>query len=343
MFRPIRTFANLAVLALSAYVIPAHATYWSLFNIEGETAQGARYVTYANLNDMLNDENRTLVVAPDGGFVPENVIGSGSNGDIYWSLFNIEGETAQGARYVTYANLNDMLNDENRTLVVAPDGGFVPENVIGSGSNGDIYWSLFNIEGETAQGARYVTYANLNDMLNDENRTLVVAPDGGFVPENVIGSGSNGDIYWSLFNIEGETAQGARYVTYANLNDMLNDENRTLVVAPDGGFVPENVIGSGSNGDIYWSLFNIEGETAQGARYVTYANLNDMLNDENRTLVVAPDGGFVPENVIGSGSDETRTIGTPIPEPGILALIGCGLASIVFTRRRKMGREAQQQ
>ena len=221
---------------------------------------------------------------------------------IYWLVFNIEEETAQGARIVTYNTLNDMLNDENRTAVVAPDGGFVPENVVGSGSDGKIYWNVFNIENERAQGARTVTYDTVSDMLNDVNRTAVIAPDGGIVPQNVVGSGSDGKNYWNVFNTEDEAAQGARIVTYDTLNDMLNDENRTAVIAPDGGFVPENVVGSGSDGKTYWNVFNIEEETAQGARIVTYNTLNDMLNDENRTAVVAPDGGFVPENVVGAGA-----------------------------------------
>ena len=189
-----KSLSFVAIILLAATQdIYASPVYWNVFNIEGETAQGARIATYASLNDMLNDENRTSVVAPDGGFVPENVVGSGSDGTNYWNVFNIEDETAQGARIVTYLSLDDMLNDMNRTGVFVPDGGFVPENVVGSGSDGTTYWNVFNIEGETAQGARIVTYASLNDMLNDENRTSVIAPDGGFVPENIIGSGASVD------------------------------------------------------------------------------------------------------------------------------------------------------
>ena len=187
-----RLFLGIALLNISlSFPAYGETVYWLVFNIENETAQGARIATFNTLNDMLNDENRTSVVAPDGGFVPENIVGSGSNGKTYWNVFNIENETAQGARIATYNTLNDMLNDENRTAVVAPDGGFVPENIVGSGSDGKIYWNVFNIEEETAQGARIVTYNTLNDMLNDENRTSVVAPDGGFVAENVVGAGAS--------------------------------------------------------------------------------------------------------------------------------------------------------
>ena len=141
-------------------------------------------------------------------------------------------------------------------------------------------------------------------------------------------------VYWSLFNIEGETAQGARYVTYSSLSDMLNDENRSGVFIPDGGSVPENVIGSGSDGTSFWSLFNIEGETAQGARYVTYSSLSGMLNDENRSGVFIPDGGSVPENVIGSGAFwVSDTTAVPIPASILFLFTGLGVLSTV---RRKL-------
>ena len=45
--------------------VPAYAaTYWSLFNIEGESAVSAQYVTYASLADMLGDSNRLGVFNP---------------------------------------------------------------------------------------------------------------------------------------------------------------------------------------------------------------------------------------------------------------------------------------
>jgi hypothetical protein len=54
------------------------ATYWNLFNQEGESAVSASYVTYATLADMLADTNRT------GGFFPigaagQNIVGSGAS------------------------------------------------------------------------------------------------------------------------------------------------------------------------------------------------------------------------------------------------------------------------
>ena len=85
---------------------------------------------------------------------------------------------------------------------------------------------------------------------------------------------------------------------------------------------------------VYWSLFNIEGETAQGARYVTYSSLADMLNDENRSGVFIPDGGSVPENVIGSGAFwVSDTTAVPIPASILFLFTGLGVLSTV---RRKL-------
>ncbi|MEX0759484.1 MAG: PEP-CTERM sorting domain-containing protein [Tistlia sp.] len=246
MKRVIRLTAALAVLL--PFGGEAEAAYWNLFNFEEETAQPAVYATYATLPDMLTDSNRTGTFVPAGGAAAENLVGSGSDGTSYWSLFNFEGEAAQPAVYVTYTALTDMLGDSNRAGAFAPAGGAAAENLVGSGSDGTTYWSLFNFEEEAAQPAVYVTYATLLDMLTDDNRTGTFAPAGGAAAENLVGSGSDGTSYWSLFNFEGETLQPAVYVTYATLSDMLGDSNRT------GSFVPSvtgasaaNVVGSGAS------------------------------------------------------------------------------------------------
>ncbi len=88
--------------SLGAPASHASAVYWSLFNVEGERALDAVYVTYATLPDMLNDINRTGVFTPSGFGAGRNVVGSGSDGVTYWNLFNVEGESALDAVYVTY-------------------------------------------------------------------------------------------------------------------------------------------------------------------------------------------------------------------------------------------------
>ncbi|MDX1390892.1 MAG: hypothetical protein R3241_00830 [Rheinheimera sp.] len=253
---------------------------------------------------------------------------------IYWNLFNIENESSQDARYVTYASLEDMLNDENRLGVFNPDGFGASANIVGSGSDGNNFWSLFNIEGESAIDARYVTYSSLADMLNDENRLGVFNPDGFGASANIVGSGSDGNNFWSLFNIEGESAIDARYVTYSSLADMLNDENRLGVFNPDGFGASANIVGSGSDGNNFWSLFNIEGESAIDARYVTYSSLADMLIDENRLGVFNPNGFGASRNIIGSGAfimDQPVSVS----EPYMLWLFLSALAGIHLVKRRK--------
>jgi len=238
-----------AVLLLFASVSAAAPTYWNVFNIEGESDLDAAIVTYATLQDMLNDENRTGLYTPDGsGIFGVNVVDSGSDGTTYWNLFNIEGESDLDAAIVTYATLLDMLNDENRTGLYTPDGsGLFGVNIVDSGSNGTTYWNLFNIEGESDLDAAFVTYATLADMLNDENRTGLYVPDGsGIFGVNIVGGGFDGSTYWNVFNIEGESDLNAAIVTYATLLDMLNDENRTGLYTPDGsGLFGVNIVGGG--------------------------------------------------------------------------------------------------
>jgi len=206
-----------------------------------------------------------------------------------------------------------------------------------------LYWNTFNIEGESQVSAQFVTYGTLNDMLNDENRLDVLTPDGfsdGSFGNNIVGAGSDGSTYWNTFNIEGESQVSAQFVTYASLNDMLNDENRLNVFTPDGfsdGSFGNNIVGSGSDGSSYWNVFNIEGETQQSAQFVTYASLIDMLNDENRLNVITPDGfsdGSFGSNIVGSGAVVLSA--TSVPEPPGLAIILFGLALLGLAHRHRL-------
>ena len=316
---------SLCIMILAPSVNAA-AVYWNLFNAEGESAADAVFVTYATLGDMLNDTNRTGSGVPDGFGAAVNVVGSGSDGHTYWNLFNAEGENAADAVFITYATLSDMLNDTNRTGSGVPDGFGAAVNVVGSGSDGTNYWNLFNAEGESAADAVYITYATLNDMLNDTNRTGSGVPDGFGAGVNVVGSGSDGHTFWSLFNAEGENAADAVFVTYATLGDMLNDTNRTGSGVPDGFGAAVNVVGSGSDGTNYWNLFNAEGESAADAVFITYATLNDMLNDTNRTGSGVPDGFGAGVNVVGSGAFVIPEPPVSVPEPSVISLIMAALA-----------------
>ncbi|MCL4798297.1 MAG: hypothetical protein KJ025_01840, partial [Burkholderiales bacterium] len=113
----------ITVFALVCLAGPAKAAYWNLFNLEGESGLSAVFVTYATHADMLNDENRTGSFTADGNApFGANIVGTGSDGTNYWNLFNLEGESALSAVFVTYATLADMLNDENRTGSFTADG-----------------------------------------------------------------------------------------------------------------------------------------------------------------------------------------------------------------------------
>jgi hypothetical protein len=113
---------------------------------------------------------------------------------------------------------------------------------------------------------------------------------------------------------------------------MLNDENRTGVFIPDGVFNSgRNIVGSGSDGTTYWNLFNIEGESAASAAFVTYGTLADMLNDENRISAVLGDGAGSGRNIVGTGFFFDAV--SPVPEPSMSWLVLVALGATHIARR----------
>lgn len=244
---------NLFVLIFFVPLCFAESIYWNVFNIEGEGDIGADIVWYDTFDDMLSDDNRQGVGQTDafGGGFNANIVDSGSDGERFWNVFNIEDETTIGADIVWYDTFDDMLNDDNRQGVGQTDafGGGFNANIVGSGSDGENYWNVFNIESEGVIGADIVWYNSFDDMLNDDNRQGVGQTDafGGGFNSNIVGSGSDGENYWNVFNIEGESSIGADIVWYGTFEDMLSDDNRLGVGQTDafGGGFNTNIIGAG--------------------------------------------------------------------------------------------------
>jgi hypothetical protein len=143
-------------------------------------------------------------------------------------------------------------------------------------------------------------------------------------------------VYWSLFNIEGESALTSDYVTYSSLIDMMNDTNRVSTTSPNSTGFGKNVVGSGSDGTNYWSLFNIEGESALTSDYVTYSSLIDMMNDTNRVSTTSPNSTGFGKNVVGSGAITVSVV----PLPAALPLYGAGLAFMGFIGWRRSRKAA---
>ena len=102
-----------------------------------------------------------------------------------------------------------------------------------------------------------------------------------------------------------------------------------------------NIVGAGSDGTTYWSLFNVEGETTLNAQFATYGALTDMLNDENRTGVFTPDGsGIFGRNIVGSGAFAASRTLLPIPLPASGFLLIAALAGLGLTYQRSRGRRS---
>ena len=220
--------------------------------------------------------------------------------------------------------------------------------LIASPASAVTYWNVFNIEGEDSIGADIVWYDTFEDMLNDENRAGTGQTDGfgGGFNANIVGAGSDGDKYWNVFNIEGEDSIGADIVWYDTFDDMLNDENRAGTGQTNGfgGGFNANIVGSGSDGENYWNVFNIEGEDNIGADIVWYATFQDMLNDENRqgTGQTNGFGGGFNANIVGSGASLISFMPPPaddpippVPVPASLPLLLAGLGGLTLLRKRR--------
>ena len=101
-----------------------------------------------------------------------------------------------------------------------------------------------------------------------------------------------------------------------------------------------STIGGGSNFGIYFDTFgNIENwyifvGSGQNVLFATsFSPFGDAV-DNNGTWIPGP-GSSNTNNSPGAWTLVSSTGGSPIPEPGTLALFGLSLAGLGFARRRK--------
>ena len=149
-----------------------------------------------------------------------------------------------------------------------------------------------------------------------------------------IASNADAAIYWNVFNIENENAITADIVTYATLDDMLHDTNRLVDISPNHFGFGKNVVDSGSDGHVFWNVFNIEDENAITSDIVTYATLDDMLHDNNRLVDISPNHFGFGKNVVGSGAFVTLPSAVPEPASWAMMLGGFSLLGAVIRSRR---------
>ena len=83
---------------------------------------------------------------------------------------------------------------------------------------------------------------------------------------------------------------------------------------------------------LFWSLFNIEGESATSAQYVSYGSAADMFSDTNRLGIFTPNAFNAGRNIVGSGA---FVMAVAVPAPGTLALFAAALVGLVASRRQR--------
>ncbi len=235
----LRTSVRFFAVAVCALIVqPASAAYWTVFNPEANSSTPATTVTYATLQDMLKDNNRTGSYASTFN----ELVDSDSDGTTYWSIYNFENESSNQSAFVTYGYLNDMLTDNNRQSYT-----LTPADLVGSGSDGQAYWGIFNVETEFGLNAAIRTFGSLQDLRNDTNSTGSYNPAGNASGTTLVDSGSDGTTYWNVFNVEGESTLTATIATYGNLFNMLTDNNRLATYAPNGGGDGRDIVGGGAS------------------------------------------------------------------------------------------------
>ena len=286
--------------------IPDHNAIIAKFTEDGNL------VWIKNVGGTSSDEFCSVVQAPDGGFVA--VGGSLSNdGDIsenkgkvdaIIAKFNEDGELVWIKN--VGGNLNDFFNAVNR----ASDGGFVAVgrsqsfdgDMSGRKGTGQAIIAKFTEDGGLVWIKKFGRTAWEGQ---DEFFSVVQAPDGGFVA--VGGSLSNdgfppdNNAIIAKFNEDGDL------VWTKAVGGTAFDEFSSVVQAPDGGFVAAGFSISNDGdipdnkgfGDAIIAKFTEDGDL------VWIKTVGGTSFDEFRSVVQAPDGGFV---AVGSSTSNDGDI-----------------------------------
>ena len=210
-----------------------------------------------------------------------------------------------GGLVLNGSTLYGMTAHGGTSTVSSKDGVVFQINAIGSG-----YTNLVNFAGGSDGANPYGGLTLAGSTLYGMTRIGGSANDGTIFSVNLDGSG-----YTNLYSFSGGAASGA------NPNGSLTLVGTTLYgTTKSGGSSNDGVVfGINLNGNGYSNLHSFSGG-ADGA------NPDGDLTMANNTLSGWTSAG-------GSANDGT-VFAIAIPEPSSYSLLGCGLAILLFFRRR---------
>ena len=210
-----------------------------------------------------------------------------------------------GGLVLNGSTLYGMTAHGGTSTVSSKDGVVFQINAIGSG-----YTNLVNFAGGSDGANPYGGLTLAGSTLYGMTRIGGSANDGTIFSVNLDGSG-----YTNLYSFSGGAASGA------NPNGSLTLVGTTLYgTTKSGGSSNDGVVfGINLNGNGYSNLHSFSGG-ADGA------NPDGDLTMANNTLSGWTSAG-------GSANDGT-VFAIAIPEPSSYSLLGCGLAILLFLRRR---------
>ena len=238
-----------------------------------------------------------------------------------------DGSTANTPTFFNFSAINPEVirgNVYNDSLgAVAGNGGTLTyDNALSEG----IFPASTPAYTVTAAGELHITSAVTATMTHDNPIASNPGADYEFSGNIYNSDGSSIEFEWMWDAVDGGTNN--------NLAPVVNDMVLNVL---QGDVLNATVTGSDPDGDpLTWSLLNFFGTGDNGLFTfdpVTQAIMWDTTGAGLGTYIAnvrASDGSLTDVGTI-----TINVLGSRVPEPGILALLGLGFTGLAFTRRRK--------